>query len=76
MFLFIYSIYKKALKKDKDKVQLVVGKKQYGNRRPPGVKGRYKVVDSRLKKDKRGKQQQTRNKKGKSGKKMKGRGRK
>ncbi|KAI2801906.1 pre-rRNA processing protein ftsj3 [Blomia tropicalis] len=63
---YIRSIYKKALKKDKDKVQLVVGKKQYGNRRPPGVKGRYKVVDSRLKKDKRGKQQQTRNKKGKS----------
>lgn len=47
------SIYKKAVRKDKDNVQMVVGKRQFGNRRPPGVKGRYKVVDSRLKKDKR-----------------------
>ena len=68
MFIFA-SIYKKALGKNKDKVQLVVGKKTYGNRRPPGVKGRYKIVDSRLKKDKR-KQSQTRN-----GKKQKKNGR-
>lgn len=50
---YIRSIYKKAVRKDKDNVQMVVGKRQFGNRRPPGVKGRYKVVDSRLKKDKR-----------------------
>lgn len=30
------------------------------NRRPKGVKGKYKMVDARLKKDKRGQQKQTR----------------
>ena len=47
------------MKKTKDKVQLVVGKKAYGKSRPPGVKGRYKIVDSRLKKDKRGNKEKT-----------------
>lgn len=79
------SIYKKAIKKNTDKVQMVVGKKQYGNRRPPGVKGRYKVVDSRMKKDKRnetqsqkgrGKASGKKAKQSKGAKKSKGKGRK
>uniref|UniRef100_A0A803T0S3 FtsJ RNA 2'-O-methyltransferase 3 n=1 Tax=Anolis carolinensis TaxID=28377 RepID=A0A803T0S3_ANOCA len=50
------SIYKKAgLGKEKRKVTYVVSKKGAGRkvRRPAGVKGHFKVVDSRLKKDMR-----------------------
>ncbi|XP_062994818.1 pre-rRNA 2'-O-ribose RNA methyltransferase FTSJ3 [Elgaria multicarinata webbii] len=50
------SIYKKAgLGKEKRKVTYVVSKKGAGRkvRRPAGVKGQFKVVDSRLKKDMR-----------------------
>ncbi|XP_048373787.1 pre-rRNA 2'-O-ribose RNA methyltransferase FTSJ3 [Sphaerodactylus townsendi] len=50
------SIYKKAgLAKEKRKVTYVVAKKGAGRkvRRPAGVKGQFKVVDSRLKKDTR-----------------------
>ena len=44
---------------EKKKPALVVAKKgRNNNRRPKGVKGRYKMVDARLKKDKRGQQKQ------------------
>ncbi|RDD47506.1 pre-rRNA processing protein FTSJ3 [Trichoplax sp. H2] len=53
--LQIKSIYKKAGvgKAKKSEKQYVVGRKNLGKKRPPGVKGRYKMVDKRLKKDKR-----------------------
>lgn len=53
-FPFSHSIYKKAgLGKEKRQVTYLVAKKGVGPRvrRPPGVKGQFKVVDSRLKKD-------------------------
>uniref|UniRef100_A0A6P6Y7L1 Putative rRNA methyltransferase n=1 Tax=Dermatophagoides pteronyssinus TaxID=6956 RepID=A0A6P6Y7L1_DERPT len=65
----IRRIYKRASTKNEKRPKLVVAKKQYGNRRPPGVKGRYKIVDSRMKKDKR-KQQQNERKTGKGKKKF------
>ncbi|KAG8548328.1 hypothetical protein GDO81_025732 [Engystomops pustulosus] len=57
------SIYKKAgLGKEKRQVTYVVAKKGVGRkvRRPAGVKGQFKVVDGRMKKDMRGQQQQRR----------------
>ncbi|OTF77559.1 hypothetical protein BLA29_013337, partial [Euroglyphus maynei] len=56
----IRRIYKRASVKNEKRPKLVVAKKQYGNRRPPGVKGRYKIVDSRMKKDKRKQEQNDR----------------
>lgn len=53
------NIYKKAglLNKQKENVTYVFGRKGTGKhvRRPPGVKGRFKVVDRRMKTDLRGK---------------------
>lgn len=55
-------MYKKTIKgQEKKKPTLVVAKKGRNNtKRPKGVKGRYKMVDARLKKDKRGQQKQAR----------------
>ena len=63
----IKQIYKKAgvLGKKKRNVQYVVAKKgQVGRkvRKPPGVKGAFKVVDPRMKKDKRGLKQKQKKK--------------
>uniref|UniRef100_A0A674N7A5 pre-rRNA processing protein FTSJ3 n=1 Tax=Takifugu rubripes TaxID=31033 RepID=A0A674N7A5_TAKRU len=58
------SIYKKAgVGKEKREVTYIVTKKGAGRkvRRPPGVKGAFKVVDSRLKKDMRGMQRKDQN---------------
>uniref|UniRef100_A0A673A2P6 pre-rRNA processing protein FTSJ3 n=1 Tax=Sphaeramia orbicularis TaxID=375764 RepID=A0A673A2P6_9TELE len=62
------SIYKKAgVGKEKREVTYVVAKKGAGKkvRRPAGVKGVFKVVDSRMKKDMRGMQRKEQHAKGK-----------
>uniref|UniRef100_A0A7N6B4T6 pre-rRNA processing protein FTSJ3 n=1 Tax=Anabas testudineus TaxID=64144 RepID=A0A7N6B4T6_ANATE len=61
------SIYKKAgLGKEKREITYVVAKKGAGRkvRRPQGVKGVFKVVDSRMKKDMRGVQRKEQRTKG------------
>ncbi|CAL1544573.1 unnamed protein product [Lymnaea stagnalis] len=67
----IKQIYKKAglLKKAKPSVTYVVAKKGAGKkvRRPAGVKGIFKVVDGRMKKDLKGKQRSEAKGKGKKG---------
>ncbi|KAM9460735.1 pre-rRNA 2'-O-ribose RNA methyltransferase FTSJ3 [Clarias gariepinus] len=66
------SIYKKAgVGKEKREVTYVVAKKGAGRkiRRPPGVKGVFRVVDGRMKKDIRSKQTKDHRDKGKGGKK-------
>ncbi|XP_017333302.2 pre-rRNA 2'-O-ribose RNA methyltransferase FTSJ3 [Ictalurus punctatus] len=65
-------IYKKAgVGKEKREVTYVVAKKGAGRkiRRPPGVKGVFRVVDGRMKKDLRGKQSKDQRDKGKGGRK-------
>jgi AdoMet-dependent rRNA methyltransferase SPB1 len=76
----IKDIYKKAglLKSEKKEVAYVVGKKGVGKRvsRPPGVKGRFRVVDPRMKKDNKKKKLETKGGKRKGGKAGKAKGRK
>lgn len=65
------SIYKKAgVGKEKREVTYLVSKKGGGKkvRRPAGVKGVFKVVDGRMKKDMRGMQRKESQTKGRSGK--------
>uniref|UniRef100_A0A3B5KUN9 pre-rRNA processing protein FTSJ3 n=1 Tax=Xiphophorus couchianus TaxID=32473 RepID=A0A3B5KUN9_9TELE len=72
------SIYKKAgVKKEKREVTYLVAKKGVGKKvsRPRGVKGLFKVVDGRMKKDMRGVQRKEQRGKGKRGKGGKGKGR-
>lgn len=60
------SLYKKAgLGKEKRQVTYVVAKKGVGRkvRRPAGVRGQFKVVDSRMKKDQRAQQRKEQKKK-------------
>lgn len=76
---FLSSIYKKAgLGKEKREVTYVVTKKGAGRkvRRPPGVKGTFKVVDRRMKKDLQGMQRKehAKGRKGKGGKSKGGKG--
>uniref|UniRef100_A0A8B9HWA6 pre-rRNA processing protein FTSJ3 n=1 Tax=Astyanax mexicanus TaxID=7994 RepID=A0A8B9HWA6_ASTMX len=66
------SIYKKAgVGKEKREVTYVVAKKGAGRkiRRPPGLKGVFRVVDGRMKKDLRGKQRKDQQSQGKGGRK-------
>ncbi|XP_015795809.1 pre-rRNA processing protein FTSJ3 [Tetranychus urticae] len=59
----IKNLYKKALKGEKKKeLQYVVAKKGKINKRPAGLKGRYKLVDGRLKKDKVAKKRELKSK--------------
>lgn len=73
-----HSIYRKAGvgKDEKREVTYVVAKKGAGKKvsRPAGVKGVFKVVDSRMKKDMRGMQRKEQRGKGKGGKGGKGKG--
>lgn len=61
------NLYKKSARGKKQEVAYVVAKKGRSSGRPVGVKGKYKMVDKRLKKDNRKKKQDFKSK-GKKGK--------
>ncbi|GFQ74930.1 pre-rRNA 2'-O-ribose RNA methyltransferase FTSJ3, partial [Trichonephila clavata] len=63
-------IYKKALPKQDHNVKYIVAKKGLGRRvrRPAGIKGRFKVVDPRMKKDNRKAKVSVKSRKGKPSK--------
>lgn len=68
--LFVFSLYRKygVIGQKKAEVKYVVSKRSQRGGRPSGVKGPYKVVDKRLKKDKRAtKSQSKRQSSGKGG---------
>lgn len=72
---FTRSIYKKAgVGKEKQDVTYIVAKKGVGRRirRPAGVKGAFRVVDGRLKKDTRAAQRKNERQRGKGGRGNKG----
>lgn len=65
------NLYKKSARGKKQEVSYVVAKKGRSSGRPSGVKGKYKMVDKRLKKDNRKKKLEAKSKgKGRSGKKF------
>jgi AdoMet-dependent rRNA methyltransferase SPB1 len=61
----IVKLMSKAAKnnKPKNQVKVVVGRKGVGGGRPRGVKGRYKIVDPRMKKDVRAEKRSAKKKK-------------
>lgn len=67
LIIFSFSLYKKAGigKRKKPEVKYVVAKKGVGKRakRPAGLKGAFKMVDPRMKKDLRGKTNQNKREK-------------
>lgn len=72
---FARSIYKKAgVGKEKQDVTYIVAKKGVGSRvrRPAGVKGAFRVVDGRMKKDTRAAQRKDERQRGKGGRGNKG----
>lgn len=71
MYVYVCRVYKKAglTKKKKEDVSYVVARKGSTSgrkvRRPPGVQGRFRVVDPRMKKERKLMEKKGKGKKGK-----------